>query len=150
MCLTPHGVARPPRRGLAGQGCFLRITLIKTALEPPRGRPFGGGDVHRIRGYRASAPMFVILSIHVLPTKKQRYFGIVKMFLKKLGRSTGVSPPPFQLPQNAIPPEKVIGHHRSQRRAVRMDRHCPLLILPVLFISTPDKRNSYENCIIQI
>jgi hypothetical protein len=67
------------------------------------------------------------------------------MFLKKLERSTGVSPPPLRLPQNAIPPEKVIGHYRSQRRVVRGDRYCPLLILPVPFISTPDKRNSYEN-----
>jgi len=42
MFLTPDGVARPPRRGPAGQSSSFGITLIKTAPGPPRGRPFLG------------------------------------------------------------------------------------------------------------
>jgi hypothetical protein len=34
-----------------GKKVFLRIPFIKTALKSPRGRPVGGGDVHRIFGY---------------------------------------------------------------------------------------------------
>jgi len=40
---TPFGVARPPRRGLAGRG---RCTGILNC-EPPRGRPVGGGGRNR-------------------------------------------------------------------------------------------------------
>jgi hypothetical protein len=42
--------------GLAGQGRFLKNPAIKTALEPPQGRPFGGGDVHRMRGDGGISP----------------------------------------------------------------------------------------------
>jgi hypothetical protein len=42
--------------GLPGQGSFLKNHAIKTALEPPRGRPFGGGGVHRIREYAGISP----------------------------------------------------------------------------------------------
>ena len=55
-----------------GKAVFLRIILIKTALEPPRRRPIGGGDVHRIRGQGVSAPIFIILSIHAIPTQNSK------------------------------------------------------------------------------
>ena len=58
-----------------------------------------GGDVHRIRGYGASAPMFVILSIHVLLTKKQRYFGSGEMYLKNQNARQGFHPRRFGSPR---------------------------------------------------
>jgi hypothetical protein len=39
-----------------GKAIFLKIMLIKTALEPPRMRPIGGGDVHRIWGQGGISP----------------------------------------------------------------------------------------------
>jgi len=67
-----YGVARPPRRGLAGQGCFFKNHAHKTALKSPRGRPFGSGDVHRIRGEGCISPQVCnALNISITP-KKQR------------------------------------------------------------------------------
>jgi hypothetical protein len=45
-----------------GRTVFLRIMFKKIALEPPRGRPFGGGGVYRVGGMGGSAPTFVIIS----------------------------------------------------------------------------------------
>jgi hypothetical protein len=42
--------------------------------------------------------------------------GSVEM-VKKIWTLMGVSPPPLRLPPNAIPPEQVIRHHRTKRRA---------------------------------
>jgi hypothetical protein len=54
-----------------GKAVFFKNHTIKTALKPPRGRPFGGGGVHRIFwGMGASASIFVILLLHALHTKK--------------------------------------------------------------------------------
>jgi hypothetical protein len=47
---------------------FKNHALKKTALEPPRGCPIWGGGVYRAGGIGASAPIFVILSIHALAT----------------------------------------------------------------------------------
>jgi hypothetical protein len=33
-----------------GKAVFQKNRALKTALEPPKGRPFWGGNVHRIRG----------------------------------------------------------------------------------------------------
>jgi len=43
----PSGVARPPRRASWFKG---------KGTKPPRGRPAGGGDVYRIRGYGGLNP----------------------------------------------------------------------------------------------
>ena len=57
---------------------------------------------------------------------------------------TEFSPRNLLLP-NAITPKQVIRHHRVKRRG-RSVGHARVLslILPVLFISSPDKRNSTE------
>jgi hypothetical protein len=73
MCPPPDGVARPPRRGLAGQGCFFKNDAHKNCT-----RTAAGASVCEVAtfilfgGIGASAPIFVILSIHALPNKKQR------------------------------------------------------------------------------
>jgi hypothetical protein len=54
-----------------GKVVFLRILLIKTAPESPRGRPFEAAKVILFGGMWASVPTFEISSIHSLPTKKQ-------------------------------------------------------------------------------
>ena len=70
-----------------GKAVFLKNpALIKTALKPLRGRFFGGGDVHRILRFSGISPFFVILSIHALPTKKQKRTKNKKIFLCKLLR----------------------------------------------------------------
>jgi len=61
------GVARSPRRDLAAQVRFLESRSKKTAFEPWRG-PIRGVGVYRAGGKGASAPIFVILSIHLLAT----------------------------------------------------------------------------------
>jgi hypothetical protein len=52
-----------------GKKVFLRIPFIKTALKSPRGRPSGAATFIVFSGMRASAFIFVILSIHALLTK---------------------------------------------------------------------------------
>ena len=76
MC-PPDGVARPPLGASPGKVVFLRITITKTALDPPRGCPVGGGDVHRIQGVGGFSPIFEIPSIHaVLPQNSDEPFSL--------------------------------------------------------------------------
>ena len=63
------------------------------------------------------------------------------MLNNKVNAQQGFHPTPLWLPSNAIPPEQVLRHHRSERRAVWGDRHCPLHPLTCTFNSHPDKRN---------
>jgi hypothetical protein len=62
---------------------------------------------------------------------------------KKLGRPRGFHPRRFG-PPNAIPPEEVIRHYHLSTGTVREDRHCPLLDLSYVFISSPDKKEIYR------
>lgn len=65
----PDGVDQLPCQGLTGQAVFLIITLIKPDSNRHGGVPLWGGDGYRIRGYGASAPLFIILSKPAVLTK---------------------------------------------------------------------------------
>jgi len=67
ILISEFGGARPLSRDLAGQGIFCDSRLKKTTIKPPRGRPFGGGGVHRSWGNGGISPHFCIYSIHTLP-----------------------------------------------------------------------------------
>jgi len=75
MCSIPYGVARPPRFGLARQGSFFKDHAHKNCTRAAAQRsPF---EERRCSSYFWGmgghfAPVFVILSVHTLPTKKQK------------------------------------------------------------------------------
>jgi hypothetical protein len=67
------------------------------------------------------------------------------MFFKCLNSLIrGFFPAALALPHNAILPEQVLQHRRSERRGSTERQHCPLLHLTCAVYSYHDKSNSPE------
>ena len=69
LMFPPDAVALPPRFKPRRVRWFFKDHVYKTPLKSPRGRPIGGGDIHRILEVQWHKP--TILPMHTFPIKKQ-------------------------------------------------------------------------------
>jgi hypothetical protein len=75
--VSPDGVARPPLGASPGKVVFLRITIMKTALDLPRGVPCRGRRRSSYSGCGGFSPIIEIPSIHaVLPQNSDEPFSL--------------------------------------------------------------------------